>query len=306
CPEKITAVGEGATPKQEGEDGGATVRKEEGYRHRLSNVNFINMGRVQKIKCVVDNQVAVDIGANQVGDIATVALLEETDQLLGKDHLFKRSLLLIKSWWVYESRAYTGSNMLSRITESALATMVLAVVNQHHARLHTPLQVMALFFHMHSHFDWSRYCWCIEGPRRLDTLHTNSNSASATAADLALNSNHGEGSTAAAVIGEGEGEGCGSVVAVGGLAEGPAPLLLSQEVLNRYRLRQTGRGRNHGGSTGGGGAQRHHHQQTAGSGGRKSPQIGGTGAQATGEPGEWMTGAAGVASVPGADGGKED
>lgn len=46
-----------------------------------------------------------------------------------------------QSWWVYESRAYTGSNMLSRITEAALATMVLAVVNQHHARLYTPLQV---------------------------------------------------------------------------------------------------------------------------------------------------------------------
>lgn len=38
----------------------------------------------------------MDIGANQVGDIATVALLEETDQLLGKNHLLKRSLLLIK------------------------------------------------------------------------------------------------------------------------------------------------------------------------------------------------------------------
>ncbi|CAN0301735.1 unnamed protein product, partial [Hapterophycus canaliculatus] len=152
------------------------------YRHRLSNVNFINMGRLQRIKCVVDNQVAVDIGANQVGDIATVALLEETDQLLGKNHLFKRSLLLIKSWWVYESRAYTGSNMLSRITEAALATMVLAVVNQHHARLHTPLQVMALFFQMHSHFDWSRYCWSIEGPRRLDTLHTNTSADDAAAA----------------------------------------------------------------------------------------------------------------------------
>lgn len=27
------------------------------YKHRLSNVNFINMGNLQKIKCVVDNQV---------------------------------------------------------------------------------------------------------------------------------------------------------------------------------------------------------------------------------------------------------
>ena len=53
-----------------------------------------------------------------------------------------------QSWWVYESRAYTGSNMLSRITEAALATMVLAVVNQHHARLYTPLQVGATPAHV--------------------------------------------------------------------------------------------------------------------------------------------------------------
>lgn len=46
-------------------------------------------------------QVAVDIGANQVGDMSTVALLEETDQLLGKNHLFKRSLLLIKVMYVW-------------------------------------------------------------------------------------------------------------------------------------------------------------------------------------------------------------
>lgn len=85
---------------------------------------------------------------------------------------------------------------------------------------------MALFFHMHSNFDWSRYCWCIEGPRRLDTLHTNSTSTSATAADLASNSNHGEGSAVASV--NGEGEGCRSAEAVGGLTGGPAPLLLSQ------------------------------------------------------------------------------
>lgn len=39
--------------------GGADEDKEEGssYKHRLSNVNFINMGHLQKIKCVVDNQV---------------------------------------------------------------------------------------------------------------------------------------------------------------------------------------------------------------------------------------------------------
>ncbi|CAM9149523.1 unnamed protein product, partial [Scytosiphon promiscuus] len=284
-----------------GGSGGGGAEEGEGstYRHRLSNVNFINMGRLQRIKCVVDNQVAVDIGANQVGDIATVALLEETDQLLGKNHLFKRSLLLIKSWWVYESRAYTGSNMLSRITEAALATMVLAVVNQHHARLHTPLQVMALFFQMHSHFDWSRYCWCIEGARRLDTLHTNTSAdddASAAAA------------AAAASNGGGSGEGVyGAAEAFGGLAGHPAPLLLSQEVLNRYRLRQTGRGR---GNRGGGGSNsshvpRHNHHQQSGTlskpTGEKGEQVGTAAAAAATAAGGVLVGGAAVAG-PGSAG----
>lgn len=65
---------------------------------------------------------------------------------------------------------------------------------------------MALFFQMHSHFDWSRYCWCIEGPRRLDTLHSNSSSA--------------EDPSAASYGAEAE--------AYVGLAGNPAPLLLSQ------------------------------------------------------------------------------
>lgn len=63
---------------------------------------------------------------------------------------------------------------------------------------------MALFFHMQSHFDWSRYCWCIEGARRLDTLHSNNASDAAES-----------------------GESYGAE-AFGGLAGSPAPLLLSQ------------------------------------------------------------------------------
>lgn len=69
------------------------------------------------------------------------------------------------------------------------------------------IQVMALFFHMHSRFDWSKYCWCIEGPRRLDTLHSNSRLDA----------------------GGQDGDSFGNVAeAFGGLAGHPAPLLLSQ------------------------------------------------------------------------------
>ncbi|CAN0114861.1 unnamed protein product, partial [Discosporangium mesarthrocarpum] len=192
-----------------GGGGGGGGGKGVGYTHRLSNVNFINTGHVQRIKCVVDNQVAVDIKANRLGDLCTVALLEEVDQLLGKDHLLKRSLLLVKSWWLYESRAFTGSNMLSHITMPALSTMVLGVVNQHHARLHTPLQVLAMFFHMHSQFDWSRYCWCVEGPRHLSSI-----------------TSPPRGTTD------------GNPPVQEGGVSGPTPTLLSQEILRKYQPRQ--------------------------------------------------------------------
>jgi hypothetical protein len=36
------------------------------------------------------------------------------DELLGKDHLFKRSLLLIKAWCMYESRAYEAYSVRER------------------------------------------------------------------------------------------------------------------------------------------------------------------------------------------------
>lgn len=75
---------------------------------------------------------------------------------------------------------------------------------------------MALFFHMHSHFDWSRYCWCIEGARRLDTLHSNTNGGGSGGTD---------DPSSAAVSSYGE---CYAAEAFEGLGGYPAPLLLSQ------------------------------------------------------------------------------
>jgi hypothetical protein len=86
-------------------------------------------------------QVAVDVSANRLDKLCAVAFFEEIDRLLGRSNLLKRSLLLVKAWWLYESRAFTGTNMLACISEPALTALVLAVVNTHYKRLHTPLQV---------------------------------------------------------------------------------------------------------------------------------------------------------------------
>ncbi|CAM9205493.1 unnamed protein product [Phaeothamnion confervicola] len=210
------------------------------YEHRLSNVNFVNLGRTQCIKCVVDNQVAVDLSVNRLGELSMVAFLEEVDRALARRgkprHLFKRALLLIKSWWLYESRSYTGSNMLGCIDEAALAAMLLAVVNEHHARLHTPLQVLAMFFQVLSRFNWREACVCVDGARLLSTL--------------AHGGNGGGGNS------DGSG-GSGATVASGAPLQDP---LLPPDVLAMYRSRYRAgdEGPRHespaGGSDGGGGS----------------------------------------------------
>ncbi len=60
----------------------------------IRNVSLIN-GEVQVVKCMVDN-VAIDITYRQGSSIACSILLEIADQHFAQDHLFKRSVILIK------------------------------------------------------------------------------------------------------------------------------------------------------------------------------------------------------------------
>lgn len=60
----------------------------------IRNVEFVN-ARTKLAHCLVNN-ISVDITINQIGAILTLTFLEEADRLIGVNHLFKRSLLLIK------------------------------------------------------------------------------------------------------------------------------------------------------------------------------------------------------------------
>ncbi|KAB1215073.1 hypothetical protein CJ030_MR4G018543 [Morella rubra] len=58
---------------------------------------------VKLVKCIVQN-ICVDISFNQLGGLCKLCFLEQVDRLVGKDHLFKRSILLTKAWCYYQSR----------------------------------------------------------------------------------------------------------------------------------------------------------------------------------------------------------
>ena len=138
-----SAYSHGSTPEAGGE----------ASAHKISNVNFVNEGESRAIRCTTDG-VNVDMTANSIEELYQVAFLEECDLLLGKNHLLKRSILLLKAWWLYETRAFSGASMLASISEFALSTMLLSVVNKHHKRLHHPLQILSMFFSVYSKLSW--------------------------------------------------------------------------------------------------------------------------------------------------------
>lgn len=68
-----------------------------------------------------------------------VLLNAQVDRLIGKNHLFKRSIILIKAWCYYESRILGAHHGL--ISTYALETLVLYIFHLFHTSLNGPLAV---------------------------------------------------------------------------------------------------------------------------------------------------------------------
>ncbi|KAG2263388.1 hypothetical protein Bca52824_070467, partial [Brassica carinata] len=115
---------------------------------------------VNLVTCLVQNLV-VDISFNQLGGISTLCFLEKIDHLIGKDHLFKRSIILIKAWCYYESHILGAVHGL--ISTYALETLVLYIFHLFHSSLDGPLAVLCKFLDYFSKFDWDKYCISLSG-----------------------------------------------------------------------------------------------------------------------------------------------
>jgi DNA polymerase sigma len=64
----------------------------------IRNVEFIN-ARTKLIHCKINN-VGIDITVNQIGALSAVLFLERIDSFIQNKHLFKRSLLLVKVYYL--------------------------------------------------------------------------------------------------------------------------------------------------------------------------------------------------------------
>ncbi|KAH9624526.1 hypothetical protein KSS87_022143 [Heliosperma pusillum] len=132
----------------------------------VKDVQYIS-AEVKLVKCLVQN-IVVDISFNQIGGLCTLCFLEEIDRLIGKDHLFKRSIILIKAWCYYESRILGAHHGL--ISTYALETLVLYIFHIFHSSLNGPLAVLHKFLDYFSKFDWENLCVNLSDPIHVDSL----------------------------------------------------------------------------------------------------------------------------------------
>ncbi|RXH94736.1 hypothetical protein DVH24_024420 [Malus domestica] len=135
-------------------------------KFQIKDVCYVR-AQVKVVKCIVNNM-AIDISFNQTAGLSTLCFLEQVDRLFGKDHLFKKSIILIKAWCYYESRILGAHYGL--IAAYGLETLVLFIVNRFHSSLHGPLEVLLIFLEFYSTFDWENYALSINGPVALASL----------------------------------------------------------------------------------------------------------------------------------------
>ncbi|KAJ1292429.1 hypothetical protein BS78_02G390700 [Paspalum vaginatum] len=133
---------------------------------KVTGLQFIN-AEVKLMKCVVEN-IVVDVSFNQIGGVSTFCFLEMVDRQVGKNHLFKRSIMLIKAWCYHESRILGAHHGL--ISTYALETLVLYIFNVFHKSLHGPLEAFYRFLEYFSKFDWDQYGISLNGPVDLSSL----------------------------------------------------------------------------------------------------------------------------------------
>jgi hypothetical protein len=144
----------------------------------VSNVSFVNT-EIKMIRSMI-NGVSFDISTNQLPSLFADSLVERINDFVSNNNLFKRSLLLVKAWFNYESPRFThGGGSLYNSRDSKISSWVLTIMliwtfNEKGKEIHFPLQALAHFLRVFSNFDWRNDVLTIAGPIALDEMNTES------------------------------------------------------------------------------------------------------------------------------------
>lgn len=119
-----------------------------------------------RVMFMLDSAAEVEVLASGRGDLVVIAFLQEFAVLVGKDHLFKRSLCLVKAWWRYETKAYGvyPAELSQFLPDLVIAVMLVAVFNRYSSEINYPLQALSIFIAEYADLgDWSTIAITLQG-----------------------------------------------------------------------------------------------------------------------------------------------
>jgi hypothetical protein len=133
----------------------------------VSSTSFIKTSHFgQVVQANIDN-VVVEISANQTQSLSWNALLEEVDRLVGREHLFKRTLILSKAWASYEAKILGSEDGF--LNSYCIYSMLMFIFNAFYNEIETPLQGLWKLIEYTAKFDWESYAWALYGPIELSS-----------------------------------------------------------------------------------------------------------------------------------------
>lgn len=104
-----------------------------------------------------------------MGGLCTLYFMNEMANRINKNHLLKKSILLIKSWFTYEA-SLIGSYAACMATY-ALYVLILFVINNYYNELNTPMDVFKKFFQVWGVFDWDSNLISIYSPIKMPNFY---------------------------------------------------------------------------------------------------------------------------------------
>lgn len=121
--------------------------------YKIRNAEYIN-ARTKLVGCQINN-IKVDITCNQLGGLASALLIEEADDLIGFNHLLKRSIILVKAWCFHESEQLCGKKIIGAkegvLSSYALSVLVMSLFNKFPTDLLIhPFAVLRAFLYTYS------------------------------------------------------------------------------------------------------------------------------------------------------------
>jgi hypothetical protein len=135
------------------------------FGHIISNVSFMDEHGVHSLQCLVANM-TVDVRVNEKIDLCLYAFFEDFDRTIGRDHLLKKSLSLIRAWWTLEVPLHYTPTLLSSqyLPNESIIIMVCAIFNQYYQHISHPIHALCIFITEYASFDWTTHVLTIFGP----------------------------------------------------------------------------------------------------------------------------------------------